>query len=261
MKTRTATNAKQKPVPPCTNVELEFTQRFLSLFTSFYDTPSTEEITTFPPAPPDPPGELKEPPAKPPPFHSGVWDLRLKKAVEHRITIDRAASASLSEQVLQLRDSLTAETSDLGDIFVPRKAERPAVPVYIQNLDRDRQELLNSFKPRGHAKTENFAELEQLFSERLARQKEICKQRAQRRMRRQQELERQHHDFVGKLHKSKVPADADIKTAMRARQEIDDAMRKRNTEKKEELKKAEKEKLEAIRKTPKKPLRSDGLFP
>jgi hypothetical protein len=255
MKLRTPT--KTKPIPLCENVELEFTQRFLSLFTSFYDTPSTEEITTFPPVRRDPSHDLKEPPAKPPPFHSGVWDLRLKKAVDHRIASDRIVSDALSEQVLQMRDSLANETSDLSDIFVPRKAERPLVPVYIQNLDRERQELLNSFKPRGRAKTENHAELEQLFSERLARQKEISRQRAQRRMNRQHELERQHHEFVGKLHKSKVPADADIKTAMRAQQESEDAKRKRNTERKEELKK---ESLEAFRKSPRKPLRSEDIF-
>jgi hypothetical protein len=253
MTARTPTKAKKKPVPPCENVELEFTQRFLSLFTSFYDTPSTEEITTFPPAPPDPSGEVKEAPPKPPPFQSGVWDLRLKKAVDHRITNDRVATDSLSEQVLQLRDSLAAETSDLSDIFVPRKAERPSVPLYIQNLDRDRQELLNSFKPRGRVKMENHAELEQLFSDRLARQKEVSKQRAQRRLRRQRELERQHGEFVGKLPKTKPPGDIDVKATSRAKQEAEDARKKRIAEKKEELRKTT---LEAIQKSPKKQLRS-----
>jgi hypothetical protein len=255
--TPTKEKQKQKNTSYCENVELEFTQRFLTLFTSFYDNPSLDEVTAFPPAPPkEDSGDMAEAPAKPPPFHSSVWDLRLKKAVENRLTNDEMASASLSEQVLQLRDSLAAQAPDLNDVFVPRRAPRPTVPLYIQNIDRDRKEILASMKPPGRAQATNAAELDQLFSERLRRQKAMGRQRAERRKRKRVEVERETLEFVGKLHKTKLgegvevkPVDITIK-----QKEIEN---KRKMEKLQELRMAEKVRLEVIKNSPRKQLRWD----
>jgi hypothetical protein len=71
--------SKAKATAPPDGLEFEFMHRFVTLFTSFYETPSIEEITTFPPPPPPPAGDFSEPDPRPPPFHASVWDLRLRK--------------------------------------------------------------------------------------------------------------------------------------------------------------------------------------
>jgi hypothetical protein len=207
MSIRTPTKAKKRAIPPCENVDLEFTQRFLLLFTSFYDSPGVEEITAFPPAPVDASGDPKASPAKIPPFHSGVWDIRLKKAADARITNDRVSSEAVSEQVLQLRDSLAADAPDLNDIFIPRKAQRPDVPLYINNLVHAEEDWRASFKPPGRAHGENIAEMSQLFTERLERQKAVSKERARRRFMLARQIQREHKEFISRLHKSKPPPD------------------------------------------------------
>jgi cellobiose-specific phosphotransferase system component IIA len=65
---------------------------------------------------------------------------------------------------------------------------------------------------------------------------------------------------VGKLPKSKPPADIDVKATSRAKQEAEDARKARIAEKKEELRKAEKARLEVIQKSPRQRLRSQELW-
>ena len=67
------------------DIESEFYSRFLSLFSSYYDVPSTDPILSFPSVPPDPKKEEVQNKPKSSlsqPLSSCVWDVRLKKAVE-----------------------------------------------------------------------------------------------------------------------------------------------------------------------------------
>jgi hypothetical protein len=259
MTVRTPTKQKKKSgIPSCGTVDLEFTQRFLLLFTSFYDAPTGEEITVFPPAPPDTSGEARPSPAKIPPFQSGVWDLRLKKVADARVTADKVSSEAVSEQVLQLRDSLAAEAPDLNDIFVPRKAQRPDVPLYIKNWRQDQEDLKHSFKPRGHAQGENVAELSQLFTERLERQKAIAKERARRRFRIARQLEREHKEFVSHLFRSKTPVEP-VKIA------IENEAREMNAKrtKRKELQQEDRQAVQSARsqnQSPRRHLRSEDVI-
>ena len=200
------------------NLEQEFTQRFLSLFTSFYESPSIEEITTFPSVP-GPNGDPK-PQGRTPPFHSGVWDLRLKKALESRVTNDQLASDSLSEQVLQLRENIASQATNLNDVFVPTITERPQIPKYIQNIRDDEKREKEEYK-RTKVRSANlhFYETEHLFTERLKRQKEKSKERARARFLRSKELEEEHYNFVKTLHKSKFQEQKspDLRTTAKAR--------------------------------------------
>ena len=226
-----ATNASNKSKSTTTaNIELEFTQRFLSLFTSFYETPSIDEIITFPACKMNPNAEIKSP-VRTPPFHSGVWDLRLKKAIEARITNDQLTSDSLSEQVLQLRETLAAETPDLNDVFEPQKTERPQIPLYLQNIQKDENETKAAVSKRVRPLSSQIAEYTQLFSERLKRQKEMSKDRKKRRFMRAKELEKQHMDFVKTLHRSKLPDDyVNMRTTAQAKFKVLQEQREKQLE-------------------------------
>jgi hypothetical protein len=221
MASRTPTKVKKKAIAPCENVELEFTQRFLSLFTSFYYTPSTEEIATFPPAPPDPLGTPKDRPVKIPPFHSGVWDLRLKKAVEARLTNDTQTSDSLTEQANQLRENLSAETPQLGEIFMPRKAERPEVPVYIKMLEQDEKDSKVTVKAKPRPHIDSNPDLAKLFTKKLAEQKAASKERVKRRFQKAKRMEEEHLEFVSHLHKFPIQQDDWQPRTVRKEQEDD----------------------------------------
>lgn len=207
----TMKSKSSKSMSSTANIELEFTQRFLSLFTSLYETPSIEEIISFPQIKAAAPTEVK-PPTRMPPFHSGVWDLRLKKAIDARLTNDQLTSESLSEQVLQLRETLASETPDLNDIFAPQKTERPEVPLYIQNIEKDEAREDEDRTKRTKPQSSNVAEMSRLFTERLRTQKAMSKERAKRRFMRARELEKEHYEFVKTLHKCKVQETMDTKT-------------------------------------------------
>lgn len=225
-KVSTPTRNRTKTIQPCENVEQEFTRRFLTLFTSFYDTPSTEEIVTFPPVKTDESTDVKSP-TRVPPFHSGVWDLRLKKAVDARLTADQITSNSLSEQVLQLRESLASEPPDLNDVFIPSKASRPEIPLYLQNLQKEEELIKESFRSHTRAHPLDLAAMAQQFTQRLNRQKALAKERRQRRFMRVKEVEKQHMDFVATLHKSKLPEEIDIKsTTNKKKKEVADLKKK-----------------------------------
>jgi hypothetical protein len=226
---------KRKPIPPCENVELEFTRRFLALFASFYDTPAMDLIVTFPPAPEDESGGRLESPPKAAPFYSGVWDLRLTKALELRRSNDRSVCDALTEQAAQLRDSIAYASPEIVDIFAPRRTERPAIPRYIQNLMADRQAALDRVKPFNRSRVEDIGDLRVLFTNRVARQKVIAKARRENRFARAKLQERQHKEFVKSLHHAKQPEDIDIKTTARNRTAKIHEERQRIARNKEEL--------------------------
>jgi hypothetical protein len=178
---------QRKPPSPCADVEKEFTKRFLLLFTTLYDTPSMEPILTFPPAPPP---DNEKPPEKIPPFHSGVWDVRLRKQGEPPPEIERRVPRP------------PGEAEDLDAVFQPRKTERSAIPLYIQNLRRDRAAALEK---QAHAAHEDLYEVRKLFTRRVAQQHAVAKQRAVKRFSRAKQIEKEYDKFLNGL-----PRQADI---------------------------------------------------
>jgi hypothetical protein len=256
MAPKAAKRGKSKQAAVCESVEVEFTKRFLSLFASFYASPSMVEILTFPPAPPS--ETPKDPRAAPkiPPFHSGVWDLRLQKAVENRRVHDLETSHGITEQVTQMREAQATEVPDLTMVFVPQKAERPEIPVYIQNLRADRQAWVDSFKTRTRAPRTEIGASGTVITERIARLKAAAQLRSERRIAHDQELERQHNEFVQGLHRSPRPAELDVKQAAKAREQAIADERRANAERVEDIVRQEGEILEAIRNSPRRAHRS-----
>jgi hypothetical protein len=248
--------SKRKAIPPCQNVELEFTRRFLSLFSSFYGTPSMDEILTFPPAPPSDVPRDPRPVPKIPPFHSGVWDLRLQKAIEARRKQDRETERGISDQVSQLNEAQTAEVPDLTEMFRAPKVDRPAIPLYIQNLRADRQAWFDEARNRVRPQRVDMNAAGALFKERIARQRALVKQRSQRRFARANEVARKHMDFVKGLHHSTRPADLDIKQAAKAREAARAAERTANVERADDIVRQGREIFDAIRDSPRRPCRS-----
>jgi hypothetical protein len=87
------------------------------------------------------------------------------------------------------------------------KADRPRIPRYLKNIEKDEDERRKSFKPRERPQTENLIEIGRLFTERLAKQEELSKERRRRRYVLARKIEREHKAFVSHLHKSKAPVD------------------------------------------------------
>lgn len=183
------------------SMDFEYTQRLLSLFTSLYDEPSTEEIQTLKDLKLEPLDE-QQPQQRPIPFYSGVWDLRLRKVVDARLASDQLASDALSEQVLQLREQLSNETPDLNDIFVPKNTERPQIPTYFKYLEEEEKRLNDFSHQRAKPSNLNFQQNSRIFTEKLRRQKASSKERAKSRFIKARKLEKQHTEFVNTLYKS-----------------------------------------------------------
>jgi hypothetical protein len=225
-------SGKKKPISPADAFEMEFTQRLLDLFVSFYGAPLADPIRPFPP---DPGPNFGEPPPRPPPFHASVWGLRLRKAAEIRLAQDQMASDSLSEQVLQLRNTLADAAAPSHDAFRAPRAQRPSVPTYLQNLDRDRKALLLTFKAQGRARRANIAQMQQLFAEHLAKRNALTAERSEKRKELLRKTEREIARKCGGLHKAPRPEDLDIKSVAKAQERARREERKSRAEKMELL--------------------------
>lgn len=204
----TTPSRKQKTPPPCKDLELEFSRRMLSLFTTFYDTtPSTEEIMTFPPVKPreqPTPSKAKSPSSRVTGFNSAIWDLRLKKAHEKALQEKQTVSDDIEAKAREIERMLNDENEgDLTDVFLPEKAPRPEVPTYLQNIEEDRKAFERERKPKPTGL--NIAEAERQFSIRLARHKQKAKERKEKMVNRRKGFERSHREFLNSLPKPRPP--------------------------------------------------------
>lgn len=198
--------AKDSETPDIsTDPESEFTERFLYLFTSFYEFPNEQYVRpkTAKSKTKKKTIEQQTPTSqqkkKALPFHSGVWDLKLQRALEERIEKDKVASEQISEQVLQIRESLSTQKPNINNVFLPPKVEIPEVPRYMQNIEKDEKEFRNFSHTRAKPSNLNFQENSRIFSEKLKKQKERTKTRAAQRYIRMQELEKQNQEFISNL--------------------------------------------------------------
>jgi hypothetical protein len=256
MPPRSPWRSKRNQIQTCESVDFEFTRRALSLFASFYHTPSLSEISTFPAPPPssDIPRDSRPPPTIPP-FHSGVWDLRLQKSIEnHRLNYS-VTSRNVSEAVSQLKKS-SEEVPDLSELFHRPKAERPEIPKYIQNLKSDREFWLQQIKRPQRIAIGELVGAGQLFKDRIAQRYAIGKVRSQRRFERIKELERKNVEFIQGLHRSPRPSELDVKQAAKMKEAARAEERRISKERTEDIVRQEGEILEAIRQSPRRPTRS-----
>ena len=174
----TPTKTKQKE---CADVEQEFCTRALSLLASFYETPSTSEILTFPPAKKvDVP-----PPDRKIAFHSNVADLRLKRSQDQLAKENVSINQNIATRIEEMAETLKTSTVDLDDIFLPEQAERPELPRYLvnQQLDEKRErELVKkpTYKPM------DMTQVQHEYTRRLEAARKKGVERAKHRAERQQ---------------------------------------------------------------------------
>jgi hypothetical protein len=64
-----------------------------------------DEIRAFPPTPPPDTPEKPSGPWQTPPFHSGLWDVRLSKMIKSRRVHDLQTWREISDQISQLMDA------------------------------------------------------------------------------------------------------------------------------------------------------------
>lgn len=199
---------KTKSPPPCKDVELEFSKRMLSLFTTFYDTiPSTEELMTFPPVKPreqPTPSKAKSPSSRVTGFNSAIWDLRLKKAHEKSVQDKQTVSDQIEARAREIERLMNDENDEsLTDVFLPEKAPRPEVPTYLQNLEEDRKAFEREKKPKPMGL--NIRDYERQFSIRLARHKQKAQERKDKMINRRKGFEKSHREFLNSLPKPRPP--------------------------------------------------------
>lgn len=200
---RRSTPKKAKEPVPCEDVEAEFCLRALSLFASLYGSPSTEEITTFPP----PKSQKIPPPEKSIPFNSPIIDHRLRRNQEKRASTFENQSKLLSLQAERISEKLDSEDNDcnLEEIFAPEKATRTEKPKYILNEEMDRK--IEQDKREQKPKPLDMKEIQKQFKARLEASKKRGKERSAQRKERLEETERQAMEQSQKLYQSKLPKD------------------------------------------------------
>lgn len=221
-----ASTPKQRiktPTKKCNDVEEEFSKRFLSLFASLYDVPSTEPLLSFPAGPQSrknaqTPNEHKGTKAliKNPPFNAIVWDLRLKKNAETQIEINKEASDLVTaefdkiSQLIQENEQSEEEEeysqpntgfNELRDIFQPTPAERPDVPKYLQNIQQDL--IIDNERHRNPNQPLKISEAERQFEQRLQKHKQREIEHKKKLLERQAQKEKEHKDFLKTLPKTK----------------------------------------------------------
>lgn len=230
------TTPKQRTRTPnkkCNDVEEEFSKRFLSLFTSLYDNPSTEPLTTFPPilqsrsnAQVSAEKKGSRSLIKNPPFNAVVWDLRLKKNVETQIEQNKASSDLVTAEFDRIAEIIqnneqqqdqneesneqqpqqTLDFNELRNIFQPTPAERPEVPKYLQNIQQDY--IIDNEKHRNPNPPLRISEAEKQFEQRLQKHKKREIEHKKKLLERQAQKEKEHKDFLKTLPKTKTTYDA-----------------------------------------------------
>ena len=130
-----STTKKTKQIPPCEDVNQEFCQRTLSLLTSLFETPSIDEIMSFPPS------KKVEvpPPEKKLNFNSNIVELRLRRAVDQQNKSHNTMSENISKRVDEMSEILRSSNVNLDSVFVPGPVERPNIPKYLENLLQDQK--------------------------------------------------------------------------------------------------------------------------
>ncbi|OHT10809.1 hypothetical protein TRFO_19778 [Tritrichomonas foetus] len=201
----TPKRGKTKPSQTCSDVEEEFSRRFLSLFTSLYDTPSADAVQSFPPVArsnSQAPSETKSKLASnPPPFNATVWDLRLKKTVDNQILLNEEASELVSQNLDSIEEMLAENNEKVQDVFQADKAERADVPKYLQNFQN--QLKIDRERKRGPPAPLNIPEAERQFNQRLQKQKQREIERKKRMKERQAQQAKEHMDFLKSLPKTR----------------------------------------------------------
>lgn len=197
------------------DIEGEFYKRFLSLFASYYDVPSTDPIISFP----APPIQNKDDTQNKPksslsqPLTSGVWDVRLKRAVEkYQNEIEESnnnINQKINENVKKLTDQSEQHESleELTDIFLPEKASRPEVPKYVQCFETEKKKEIEEQKNMQRScKIDNTLAIRQ-FNIRLKKQKQRSIEWKRKLKEKQLDDERKHQEFLATLPKTERSGD------------------------------------------------------
>ena len=175
----TPTKSRSRTAPVCEDVPGEFCKRVLSLMASFYDTPSTHEIATFPPAKKAEPSS----PAKKLEFESSITDLRVKRILDSQDSIN-SANASINGKVDKLYKKMSTSNVDLDDVFAPETVIRPNIPLYLLNQQLDEEFLLEERKRNRATKPMEMDKIVKEQTMRLKAAKEAGKRRPQQRLKR-----------------------------------------------------------------------------
>ena len=201
--------SKSKQV--CEDVEEEFSRRFLRLFSSFYDIPSTDPLKNFPPvAKSSQKNEVSvsRSNVSQPPFQAAVWDMRLKKAVETYNNIKNECSDNIDNEFANIEQLIEDQGDEkIIDAFEAERAERPDVPKYLQTL---RTEFGNTFRRKKFAPSSlNIQEAERQFAQRQQKQKLRSKEHKKKLQEQHAQREKEHMDFLKTLPKTKA---SEVKT-------------------------------------------------
>lgn len=167
-KTRTPVKSqKTKRAPECEDVDQEFCKRALSLLTSFYETPTADEILTFPPA-------MKvdvPPPDKKHNFNSNIVDLRLRRAQDQQPNAMDELNKLLEQRVEEMSKDLKESNANLDDVFMADKVNRPEVPRYLANIQKDLKREARAGRNKYREPPMDMKKIQTEYKERLEQSK------------------------------------------------------------------------------------------
>lgn len=178
----TPTKKNTKSAPICEDIPSEFCKRVLSLLASFYETPSTEEQLTFPPAKKTNASQL---PSQKLEFESSITDLRVRREQESQASTIASINDSINKRVEEIASEFNQFDVNLDDVFAKEVADRPEIPKYILN-----QQLDEKFEIERRKKQKvlpmDVQEIEKKQTARLQTAKEKGIDRAMKRVEKQQ---------------------------------------------------------------------------
>lgn len=179
-RTRTPVQShKTKQVPECEDVDQEFCKRALSLLTSLYETPTADEIISFPPS-----SKVDlPPPDKKLNFNSNIVDLRLRRAQDQQIKAIDDLNSLLASRVDDMSKDLKESNINLDDVFMADKVNRPEVPRYIANIQKDQKRLAKVGRNM-YREPMDMKKIQTEYRERLEKSKERGTERLHRRINR-----------------------------------------------------------------------------
>ena len=177
--TKTSPSKTPKKQTPTRSVEDEFSYRVLGLMTSFYELTNFNEYLGFPNYENQTTEQNDKTQEKSYPFNSTITDLRVKKVYDSKDQVNETYNQHIEEMITEFNNDKQENYDDLHLAFMPEQAERPEVPLYMINQQKD----LEAFKTkRNPVKLLNVTDIESEMKPRLEKSKQRGIERSRQRV-------------------------------------------------------------------------------
>lgn len=155
---------------------LDFYSRAFEILAYLYKS-GPEQTTTLP----NPDGEFSVKEENKYPFQSRIVDLRLRRNQNQRASVQTESNQTFLSSYKKYKNLIRSNDDDIIPVFEPEQAVRPDVPLYLQNVIKEKEEDSVKYRRKKRPNPISMKEIEKEYSKRLKNSKKVGINRAKHR--------------------------------------------------------------------------------